>query len=436
MAAAGALAGWPEGRTFALLLVLILPIGALAVVVPKASDRSWLPNLIGMAWVVKMLAAAARYWALQVLYRGIGDATRYHGAGRRLAAVWRAGVVPPFDGGTEFVEVVTGLLYVPHEPTKLGGFFIFASLAFVGQLFCYTAFRHAFPSSSLKWYGVLILLIPNLLYWPASIGKDSLMVLFIGVAAYAAVRLLSNYALRWIAIFASGVAGCAVIRSHIALALVLALMLALLFGRSTHQEQVLKRVLTILAVGLVFIPIGQFAMRDFGFDSTFQIDEAILAEVIDPVLAGVEEQTARGGSEVQGSAIRSLVDIPGSVIRVLFRPLPNEAHNVQAFANSLVEGSLLLGLLAWRSPAIVRNLPRLWRSPYVLFSMVYTAGFIYGHSAVLNLGIMARQRAQAIPFVIVLFVVLGFNRPASGDTNSPDIDLESTGRRLRYLTPL
>ena len=46
----------------------------------------------------------------------------------------------------------TGLVYAVHQPTMLGGFFIFATLAFIGQLLFYAAFRRAVPGGKLPVY--------------------------------------------------------------------------------------------------------------------------------------------------------------------------------------------------------------------------------------------------------------------------------------------
>ena len=415
--AASVLLGWSEARTMVLLMVLLLPVGLIAIHSARA-DQAWLSNLIVVAWIVKLVASSARYWVLQVLYQGAGDASGYHSAGRRLGPVWRSFDIPAFETGTEFVDAVTGLLYVPHEPTKLGGFFIYATLAFFGQILLYAAFRRAFPTAQLKWYAGLIFFFPNLLYWPASIGKDSLMLLFIGISAYGAARFFHKGRLRWMLTFALGVGGSAAIRSHIALALVIALLIASLFGSKTPFPASGRIVPLILLVALVFI-VGRIAFQDLGVDPNAQINQSLLEEVVDPVFGGVEDQTNKGGSAVSGRAVRSPADVPAAALRVLVRPLPNEAHNPQALVSSLVEGTLLLALLLWRAPMIIRRATHRWRTPYVLFSVVYTAGFIYGHSAILNLGIMARQRSQVIPFVLALLVGLGFTSASRTAAEDP-----------------
>ncbi len=405
----GALLAWSEARTMALLVVLSIPVGLIARTYGREADRNWIPTVIVLGYGAKILFSSARYWALQVLYGGVGDAVGYHGSGRRFSVDMRELVFPEiFEPGTQAVNWMTGILYVPHTPTMLGGFYLFATLAFIGQLLLYAAFRRAFRPSGLKWYAFLVFFFPNILYWPSSLGKDSLMLFFIGLSAYAAVRLFVSYRPRWLPLLAIGVAGAGIIRSHIGLLIMLSVAAAIAFGKAPRlQEANFRRIVSLVGMMAVLAGAVAFAISDFGIDLSGGINDELLQEQLDPVFSNVESQTDKGGSAVEGSAIRSIADVPQGVLRVLFSPLPHEAHNAQALVSSVTEGAFLLGLFVWRGPAIVRNFRRRWRDPYLMFALVYTAGFVFGHSAVLNLGIMARQRSQAIALVMVILVELG-----------------------------
>lgn len=409
----GGLLGWVEARTMALLLVLTIPIGLIARTFGRDGDRDWIPTVLVVGYLAKILASTGRYWALVVLYGGSGDAAGYHGSGVKYAPVYRALELPQPGGldfwtQTEFVDRLTGLLYVPHIPTMLGGFFIYATLAYLGQILFYATFRRSFPNSGLKWYAFLVFFFPNLLYWPSSIGKDSLMLLFIGIASYGAVRLFSEYRTRWLPVLMFGVAGAGIIRSHIGLLIMLSVGAAIALGRRPKlKEANTRRLVSLVGLAVVLAGALAFAIQDFGIDLSGGINDELIQEELDPVFSGVESQTDKGGSAVEGSAIRSIADIPQGVVRVLFSPLPHEAHNAQALVNSVVEGTFLLGLFLWRMPAMLRNFRSRWREPFMTYSLVYVAGFVFGHSAVLNLGIIARQRSQTIPLALVVLVGLG-----------------------------
>lgn len=403
-------AGGGEVGSFILMMLLAIPIAVIAKNSAGPLDRKWIPNWIMAGYAAKLFASSGRYWVLEFLYGGSGDASGYHNFGTRYAAMWRSFEIPPFGTGTDFLQWATGVLYVPYIPTMLGGFLLYATLAFIGQILCYLAFRRALPNARLKWYAGLIFFFPNIVYWPSSIGKESLMILFIGIALYGAVRMFSEYQPLWTGVVAIGLAGTGVIRSHIALLLILSLATAVVFGRGPKNAQArTRRFISAALTAVLLAGAGAWAIQDFGIDLSNGVSNDLVSEELDPIFAGVEEQTDTGGSAVEGSAIRSPLDVPEAVLRVVFEPLPWNAHNTQALVNSVVEGFFLLMLFIWRMPAIVRGFFKKARDPFILFSLTYTVGFIFGHSAVLNLGIMARQRSQLMPFVMVILVAMGMN---------------------------
>jgi len=298
---------------------------------------------------------------------------------------------------------------------------MFAFLAFLGQLFLYAAFRRAVPTSRLVWYGVAIFALPSLLFWPSSIGKESLMLLFIGVAAYGSAGILTEYRAAWGALVAAGLAGAAAIRPHVAGLLLGSLGLALLIGRPPGvPAKQLKRLL-LIGVGLFVLVVLIARAGD-------QLGLAIGASAdLDPVFDELERRTQQGGSAVDGQAVTRITALPGAILRVLFRPLPHEAHNLQAML-SAVEGAFLLALTLWRLPKIIRNLWHIRSFPYLIMSLVFTLAFVVVFSSIFNLGILARQRTQVLPFLMAVIVGLGWN---INDPRETSPDTKPTGRRIK-----
>jgi uncharacterized membrane protein len=81
--------------------------------------------------------------------------------------------------------------------------------------------------------------------------------------------------------------------------------------------------------------------------------------------------------------------------------------------------------LSWRR---LLSFPKLAaRRPYLVFCMAYVVAFVIGFSFIANFGILARQRVQALPALLVLVAlpaVVSKGRArvepqATGDTLSP-----------------
>ena len=382
-------------------------------------DRLWLGGVVSVAVVVKLMGAVGRYQVLAGLYDFGGDATSYHREGAVSGQFWRSFQVPPPTGGgsagTRFVEQVTGILYAPAEPTMLGGFILFAGLAFLGQILFYLAFRRIAPGRSMRWYAAGIFFLPSLVFWPSSIGKESLMLLFLGVSSYGAVRVLHDYAFRWAAVTVAGLAAMAAVRVHVAALFAVALAIPLVVGRKADVRFSWTRRLVLVAAAGALVVVAAGGITDvFGVDAS--------GDDLDPFLRDIERRTSQGGSAVEGEAILQGGNPASAALRVLFRPLPHEAHNAQALA-SAAESVVLLAALAWNLPRMVRHAGRLRRYPYLLMALLFTGGFVIAFSSLFNLGILARQRTQALPFLLAVLVGLSVrhadpDEPSSGPEES------------------
>jgi hypothetical protein len=137
-------------------------------------------------------------------------------------------------------------------------------------------------------------------------------------------------------------------------------------------------------------------------------------EGLESFLADQREHTAQGGSEVTGEPATSPLQLPTATLRVLFRPLPNEASSPGMLLSS-IEGLLLLGLSIWTLPTMWANRRIVRRTPYMIYSMAFTVAFIIAFSSIFNLGIIARQRSQVIPLLLVVLIGLGWKKWTADD---------------------
>ena len=394
--------------TTALGFLLFLGVLAIGQALTRGSDQAWLPKLVALGMVAKLLGSGLRYLMVVRLYES-GDSLRYHRAGIALVEQWRSLQIPKTtsagSAGTHLVEQLTALLYLPYVPTLLGGFLIFGTLSFLGQLGLYAAFRRALPPTGHRTYATLTFFLPSLVFWPASIGKEALILLAIGLFAVGAAGLLTEYRFRWIVPASAGILGAAFIRPHIGFLMVASLGLATLFGRRpAAAARRVRRWVLIVGAGFVVTSLLTFVGERYDIRPDRESLETFTDEVV--------RTTGQGGSEIEGEPVGSPADIPGALLRVLFRPHPFEAHNAQAMLSAL-ETVAVLAVVASRLPYVWKNVRSMRRHPYLLMAGLFTMGFVVMFSPVLNLGILARQRTQAFGFFLVVVVGLGWkHRPA------------------------
>lgn len=383
-------------------------VGLVAVSVPllrlaaaRETDRR-IATLLWWAFGLKLLSALPRYVVAFGVYDGQADAAAYSRTGAELGRQFRDGLFYVDLGkavqGTGFIEIVTGAVYSVTGATSIGGFFVFSWMGFGGLYLFHRAFVRACPEGDHWRYARLVFLLPSLLFWPSSIGKEAWMCLGLGVVAYAGARLLTGaHGGLWLLALGSLMLG--MVRPHIAAIAGFAVFLAYVVRRSPESASILAPigkfvVVIILGVGMVYA-VGQ--LEDF-----FGVDD-FDSEAVQTTLDEVARQTGQGGSQIGTASSTDLNPsrFPEAFVGVMFRPFPWQASNLQgliAAAESLF--LMALFLISWRR--IVGAVLSILRTPHVVVCATYTLLFVYGFSAFSNAGILVRQRVQVLPFVLVL----------------------------------
>ena len=380
------------------LLAIGLPL--VGVAARFESDRRVVGLLYG-AFALKLTAALVRLAVVFGVYDGAADANVYHQVGTTLAPQFRSGDFSPDIGaltGTGFMKLLTGLVYAVIGPTRLGGFLFFSFLGFWGLYCFYRAFCIACPEGDRWRYALVVFLLPSLLFWPSSIGKESWMTFTLGIATLGAARLLTH-ARGGLVLVVLGLSGTALVRPHVGGILLASLLVALLLRRPPAGATLLSPFAKL--GGLVILAVAMIVLVHQA-EQLFQVD-TFNNDALTQVLQQTELRTSQGGSvfDFYQADRPSPATFPLALISVLFRPFPFEAHNLQSLIAS-VEGVVLIGvfILGWRR--LVSAVRGVLRSPFVVLCCCYALLFVYGFSSFSNFGILTRQRVQVFPFLLVL----------------------------------
>ncbi len=356
--------------------------------------------LLLSAILLRVVGAFLRYYLLFAFYGGAGDAVTYFEYGAYYAEryadldfgmwfdadEWRHGSFL----GTHFLGLVSGLAVLLIGPTLRGEFLLFALLSLSGLLLIGFSIARSYPQVSGRRYLFWLLLWPSLWYWPASLGKDALVMLGLGAAVAGYVGRNGN--IRWL-LLAAGLALVFAIRSEVAalLAMTIALAQWLSFQGKWTPGRIAQGV-ALLAGCAVVVSWGTYfaGVQDVGVDGV----QAYLTET-----SGNTAGSGGSGIEAVGT---SPLDVPMAFITTLLRPFPWEANNVLALASS-AEMLLLWSILLYRRRQVAAAL-RGWRQSRILrfalpFILMYS---ILLGMAVGNLGIIARQRIFIFPFLFLL----------------------------------
>jgi hypothetical protein len=369
-----------------------------------------------IALIVKLLGGVLRYWVTFSVY-GAGDATGYHREGVRIAQLFWSGDFDPglrSMSGTDFISFTTGVFYTVIGPSKLGGFLAYSWLSFVGLFLFYRAFVVAVPEGDRRWYGLLVFFLPSLVYWTSSTGKEAWMVFTLGIAAIGVARLFTGRVLRGLMLLAAGTLLGAIVRPHVAGLAAIGAAAGLLALRPARSWGRIGPVLKWVGVGAVgALSVVLIVQTQAFLGSNLEGGSASVTTVTGVVneLEQVSTRADSGGSEFTPVIVRSPLQVPSAFATVLFRPWITEANNTQALVAAM-ESTLFLLLVLVRWRWIWAALRSMRRQAYVAFAAAYSFLFVIVFASFPNFGLLARERVQVLPLVLVLLCVPPVARPA------------------------
>jgi hypothetical protein len=395
------------GSWLGLVVGLILALLTLPVV-RRAARRDhdpWIGRVLFWALVLKLVAAPLQIYVVNHFYHGVADANTYSKAGAELAPHFRHGDFA-FQGkvvGNGFVKIVTGAIYAITGANKLVGFLVFSWLAFLGLYFFYRAFRTALPDADYRRYAKLLFFLPSLVFWSSSISKEALIIFGLGLAMWGAAKLLREEH-GGFTLMALGLTPVAMMRPHVALIAFGAIGIGYLRRRSTSASA-FKPFARIGGIAVLVLAGGLLIHSNTSFFNIKSLNSESVGHVLDTnqknlgAEGGNVDQEGFSSSEKSGSL--SPGAFPKSVVTILFRPFPWEAHSFTASAAAL-EGAFLVLLLVAGRRRFAAAIRATRREPYLLVALAYSLVFIYLFASLPNLGVIARERIQLLPIFVVL----------------------------------
>ena len=354
--------------------------------------------LAGLA--TKLLASLLRYWIgfHSSLYVG-SDARNYDIDGRTWARDYLShGHLPKIRSftGSNFLRLLTALLYEIIPPSLLAAFFVFAWFSFCGYVMFWRAMRRTVKPGQDRRYLMLLLFMPSVAYWPSSLGKEAVVIFGLGMASLGFARSITGATFSGLALLGAGILLVTYVRPHVAIAVLVGIVAATIFQRhKAGQATSLVLTIALLAPVMVFT-IGQ-ANQYFKSDITNQTQA-------NATLANARHRTAEGNSQFDSTPVQitNPVQFPYAAVTVIVRPFPWESPSFQELATSIE--SLFVVFLLFKN--VKNSFGHVRRdNGYVIFSVVNIIVFIVLFSNFNNFGILARQRTQVAPFLFILLAM-------------------------------
>ena len=386
--------------------VIIVSLMAPIVISRERRKPVDLGRLMVLGLVARFIATYVRY-LMEAQYYRAGDALTYGSVGASTASQVWAGDLPasrlvPSGTATSFIRSLTGLVQLITVQSTAGAFVVYSFFSFLGIWAFINAARRALPDLHIRRYAMLVLFMPSMLFWASAIGKDAWMVMWLGLFAAGAARMLTR-ARGGVALVTLSALMGGVCRPHVMLLAIGALLMTVVFvgsrnARSAGRGGASRIVFTLLlVVGLTVA----FSSLTVIFPKAEPLSDP---GSVTGLVTQAANKTALGGSQIETTSPNAVWNYPFAMLSGLYRPLLIEARNPPTLIAALEGTALLVLTVLWRRN-IVTGIRSFRRTPYLLFAALYASMFFVVWSSISNLGILARQRVQGLPFILLLLAV-------------------------------
>lgn len=299
--------------------------------------------------------------------------------------------MPLYDTGTRFIDFAAypfiNYLGFSYEMMMV----LFAWLGYWGFIYFYIFFKENLQYKH-YFHGVdlvsLIIFLPNMHYWTASLGKGAIIFWGLGLATYALSRLGKR-------IFAMIVGLLIVyhVRPHIFLFMCVGIVIGLVLGR---QKVPVYQKLLVLGGGLVAMALLYKEVLAFA-----NLDAENLLESFDQFQNHRSVELAKSNSGIDISGYPRILKLLTFWFRPLFFDAPGPIGIIVSFENLLY--LILAGKLIHAS--VLRFLVK--GSALVKVCIIVFLATSFALSGTLsNLGIIIRQKSMVMYFL--LFIILAF----------------------------
>ncbi len=382
--------------TWSFVFVPLLGIVAGLAITHFTQGDSYLRRLLMVGLLAHIAASSLFLWVGMVVYGGIADAFHYWTVGLQLAerfqiVGWSA-FQPPY-WSTNLINNLCGIVALLIGDSLPTAFIAFALVSLAGAYLFYRAFTIAFPNGDRWLFGLLVMLLPSLLFWSSFAGKDALIQYFIALTSLGFARLTQRPAARSALICAIGLLGTLLVRAHVASMLAIAMTFPYVVGKSAGRgtSKAARIVLIPVLAGCTYLLINQAG-------NLLDLDKETTTSVLQ------EADAITRTSQVGGSAFNEGTSLPIRIAAspfLMFRPFPWEINNAMGLAPAAESAGLLL--LCWSRRRQIWSTLHNWRDPFTAFLLMYSAVFLITFSAsISNFGILLRQRIMLTPLFLML----------------------------------
>ena len=302
-----------------------------------------------------------------------------------------------FDTSTPFITFLA-IPFVKLGLSYAGTMLLFAWFGYLGFVYTYLIFKEMAPGK-IKIFGMdmltLLLFLPNMHFWTASLGKGAVIFTGLMMMTYAII----NPKQRWLTLLIGSFL-VYMVRPHV----MLFVMIGITFGYLTGREKVkpsTKFFIVLLMIGFIIFA-SEKILKLVNLENSQNLTEDFLQ---------YSEFQSQRLSESSGSGVdMNSYPLPLKFFTFWFRPLFFDAPNFLGIFTSfenLIYLLIFLKVSNWQFFRFLKQSPRMVKMAAVTFFLTtFALTFLMS-----NLGIIMRQKSQVMYFAFfVIYYFLGLKQ--------------------------
>lgn len=364
-----------------ILLIIILLINQLFFAFLNKRHRFFNIRLMNTLYFYHLLFFVVYF--IYAMYRP-SDSKQYYFLSVTQSDYW----LDFFETSTPFITFLA-IPLVKLGLSYAGTMLLFSWFGYLGFVFAYLFFRENIPYK-IKIFGVdfltLLLFLPNMHFWTASLGKGSVIFLGLMIVAYAIKKPLNRWFLLSLGSFL-----VYMVRPHV----MLFVMVGITFGYLRGREKInpaLKFIVILLMIGFLAIA-SETILKMVNLENSQNLTQDFM---------NYSELQSERLAEHAGSGVNmNNYSLPFKFFTFWFRPLFIDAPNAIGFIISfenLLYLLIFLKILNWRFVKFFRKAPYMVKMSGITFLLAtFALTFLMS-----NLGIIMRQKSQVMYFAFFI----------------------------------
>lgn len=359
-------------------------------------------NLVTTSILIRIFAVMVYAFVAFALYGGGADPVIYFRWGRIFATFFKQFDFSPFYDsnlwrgpsftGTNFVGYPAAILTLLVGESYRGTWLMYSGLCLVGLFYFAKVFYRAYGGIDYKNYLYLLLIYPSLWFWTASVSKDTWMIF--GIAVFI-TGMVSKNRKQSIYVMAFGLFWCYLVRPQVAA------MIAFSLAGSYFLVSLKKLTFQNVFVLIIAVFGALYFLSVVGVGDVTEVTDFAESQ---------RRKSSYGGSEITiAEGPLAYIQAP---INVLFRPFPWEVNGfLQVISFFDIYFIWFLVFRNWK--AVKRSLMSIRRDRLIAFCFVFIGLFAVGAGlALVNVGLIARQRIILYPFMFMIIYAYSDKRIA------------------------